>query len=80
MFDLYQTLKGMRDLLLTIFVVLLAATYLQCVLSHGVQPLSRIAIQRAEFALHDEAFVKVSPSLLGLGVSFIQLAHLILGI
>lgn len=57
----------MRDLLLTIFVVLLAATYLQCVLSHGVQPLSRIAIQRAEFALHDEAFVKVSPSLLGLG-------------
>lgn len=68
--DLIQILEGMRGLLLTAFVVFLAATHLQCAVSHGDQPLSKIAIHKAAVALHVKAFVKVSPSLLGLGVSF----------
>ena len=38
--------------------------------SHRDQPLSRIAIDRAVVAPEDRAFVKASPSILGLGVSF----------
>lgn len=65
----------MKGLLLTVFVVVLAASYLQCGVSHGVQPLSKIAIHKTKVSLHSEASIKVSPSLLG--VSFSQLAHLL---
>ncbi|XP_038721495.1 probable inactive purple acid phosphatase 1 [Tripterygium wilfordii] len=34
---------------------------------HGDQPLSRIAIHKATFALDDHAYVKASPTVLGLG-------------
>ncbi|XP_021756777.1 probable inactive purple acid phosphatase 1 isoform X2 [Chenopodium quinoa] len=57
----------MRGLLLTSYVAILVASILQCAVSHGVQPLSKIAIHKAEVALHDKSFVQVSPSLLGLG-------------
>lgn len=57
----------MRGLLLTACVVFLAVTHLQRAVAHGDQPLSKIAIHKTAVALHEEAFVKVSPSLLGLG-------------
>lgn len=37
--------------------------------SHGVQPLSRIDILRTVMALHESAYIKASPSVLGLTVS-----------
>ena len=43
---------------------------LEGVTSHGDQPLSRIAIHKAVFALNDLAYIKASPPILGLKVSF----------
>ncbi|KAL2905411.1 putative inactive purple acid phosphatase 1 [Bienertia sinuspersici] len=57
----------MRSLLFTVVLVFLAAMYLQCTVSHGDQPLSKIAIYKSTVAFHDESYVKVSPSLLGFG-------------
>lgn len=37
--------------------------------SHDVQPLSRIDILRTVMALHESAYIKASPSVLGLTVS-----------
>lgn len=53
--------------LFTLWAVLWVATNLQGTSSSGHQPLSKIAIHQAEIALDDKAYVKVSPSLLGLG-------------
>lgn len=51
--------------------ILAVLAILQVATSHGDQPLSRIAIHRATFAVDERAYVTVSPSLLGLNVSFI---------
>lgn len=53
--------------LFTLWAVLWVATNLQGTSSSGHQPLSKIAIHQAEIALDDKAYIKVSPSLLGLG-------------
>lgn len=50
--------------------ILLVLLTLQEVRSHGDQPFSKIAIHKAMFALHDSAFVKASPTVLGIKVSF----------
>lgn len=50
---------------LNLLVVLWAAASLGEVTSHGVQPLSRIAIEKAVIALDNKAYVKASPSILG---------------
>jgi len=63
--------------LFTLWAVLWVATNLQGTSSSGHQPLSKIAIHQAEIGLDDKAYVKVSPSLLGLGVNVNNLAHLI---
>lgn len=56
---------------LAILLVLLAT--LQETRSHGEQPLSKIDVHKAVFALHDLAYVKASPSILGITVCFIDL-------
>lgn len=43
---------------------------IQGVTSHGDHPLSRIAIHKAVSAVDNNAYIKVSPSVLGLNVSF----------
>ncbi|CAL0318194.1 unnamed protein product [Lupinus luteus] len=45
---------------------LLLCSVLQMVLSHGVQPLSRVALHKAMFSLLDLAHIQASPSLLGI--------------
>nr|GME18307.1 probable inactive purple acid phosphatase 1 [Ipomoea batatas] len=45
--------------------ILLALLCLEGVTSHGVQPLARIAVHDAVVALEAQAFIKVTPSLLG---------------
>ncbi|KAE9605581.1 putative phosphodiesterase I [Lupinus albus] len=49
---------------------LLLCSVLQMVWSHGVQPLSRVALHKAKFSLLDLAHIQASPSLLGIQVSF----------
>ncbi|KAK8317184.1 hypothetical protein V6Z12_A13G093500 [Gossypium hirsutum] len=56
----------MRELGLILLSVLLIFATLEVVASHGDQPLSTIAAQKAIFALHHQAYIKVSPTLLGL--------------
>ncbi|KAJ0096144.1 hypothetical protein Patl1_16680 [Pistacia atlantica] len=60
-----QIFGGMRELRFIFLGVLLVLATLQVASSHGDQPLSRIAIQKATFALNDLAYVKASPSILG---------------
>ncbi|KAL0420865.1 UNVERIFIED_CONTAM: putative inactive purple acid phosphatase 1 [Sesamum latifolium] len=50
---------------LNLLVVLWAVVSLEEVKSHGVQPLSLIAIEQAVIALDNNAYIKASPSLLG---------------
>ncbi|KAL0315067.1 UNVERIFIED_CONTAM: putative inactive purple acid phosphatase 1 [Sesamum calycinum] len=50
---------------LNLLVVLWAVVSLEEVTSHGVQPLSLIAIEKAVIALDNNAYIKASPSLLG---------------
>lgn len=54
-----------------IFCVVLA-TLVYVVTSHGVQPLSRIAIHETTIAVDEDAYVKVSPTVLGLNVNLIS--------
>ncbi|PPE01404.1 hypothetical protein GOBAR_DD01585 [Gossypium barbadense] len=56
----------MRELGLILLSVLLIFATLEVVASHGDQPLSTITVQKATFALHYQAYIKVSPTLLGL--------------
>ena len=60
---------GMKDCcgLISLAVV---ASLLGFVVGGGEQPLSKISIHRATLAIHDEAYVKVSPTILGLKVFF----------
>ncbi|KAK8659321.1 hypothetical protein V6N13_029527 [Hibiscus sabdariffa] len=57
---------GMRGLGLISWTILLVLGLLHRVSSHGVQPLSRIAIHETTFALDNRAYVKASPTVLGL--------------
>lgn len=52
---------------LAILLVLVTLKEVRC---HGDQPLSKIAIHKAVFALHDHAYVKATPTVLGLKVTF----------
>ncbi|KAK6133947.1 hypothetical protein DH2020_032305 [Rehmannia glutinosa] len=54
---------------LNLLVVLWALVSLEEVTSHGVQPLSTIAIEKAIIALDNKAYIKASPSVLGVNVS-----------
>lgn len=47
---------------------------LQGVASHGDHPLSRIAIHKAVAAVDNNAYIKASPSVLGLTVSFYSMS------
>ncbi|KAJ8774627.1 hypothetical protein K2173_017073 [Erythroxylum novogranatense] len=49
-----------------IFAIVLVVATLRDASSHGVQPLSKIAVHRTIFALNDKAYVKASPTILGL--------------
>ncbi|KAL5759365.1 hypothetical protein ACOSP7_017889 [Xanthoceras sorbifolium] len=57
---------GMREMRLIFLGILSVLVSLQVATSHGDQPLSRIAIHKATFALNEHASVKASPSILGL--------------
>ncbi|XP_062111438.1 probable inactive purple acid phosphatase 1 [Humulus lupulus] len=46
-------------------IVLFTIVTLKVVSSHGDQPLSKVAIHQTVFALHDEAYIKASRSVLG---------------
>lgn len=59
----------MKDMKVMRFLILLGLIIIQEATSHGEQPLSRIAIHEATFALHDLAYIKASPTVLGLRVS-----------
>ncbi|KAL5553634.1 hypothetical protein UlMin_041035, partial [Ulmus minor] len=56
----------MKNFKMKLLVILLALATLQEVRSHGDQPLSKVAIHKTEFALRDNAYVKASPTVLGL--------------
>lgn len=62
----------MREQKLKLAVLLVIATF-QRMKSDENQPLSKIAIHKAVFAIHDLAYIRASPTILGLGVTFIQL-------
>lgn len=73
----------MRGLGLVFFAFcLVLATLLQVTTSHGEQPLLRIVVQNTQLHLSENAYVKASPSILGLKVgfcstgSFIQLPYM----
>lgn len=51
-------------------VVLWALVSLEEATANGVQPLSRIAIEKAVISFDKNAYVKASPSVLGVNVSF----------
>jgi hypothetical protein len=55
-------MRGGARLALCLLLLGLAAC---CVAGHGVHPLSRIAVDRARFALDASAAVRASPKLLG---------------
>ncbi|WRX16305.1 Calcineurin-like phosphoesterase domain [Theobroma cacao] len=57
---------GMTGLRLIFWTILLVLAILQNANSHGVQPLSRIGVHKATFALDNRAYVKASPDVLGL--------------
>ncbi|KAE8724600.1 hypothetical protein F3Y22_tig00010263pilonHSYRG00164 [Hibiscus syriacus] len=56
----------MRGLRLIFWTILLVLAIFHGASSHGVQPLSRIAIHETTFALDNRAYVKASPIVLGL--------------
>ncbi|PQP92660.1 putative inactive purple acid phosphatase 1 isoform X2 [Prunus yedoensis var. nudiflora] len=56
----------MRKLRFFFLAITAVLATLQEVRSHGDQPLSNIAVHKAVFALHDHAYVKASPTILGL--------------
>ena len=60
----------MRELRLIFLSILLILATLEEAASHGDQPLSTIAVQKATFALNHQAYIKVSPTVLGFKVSF----------
>ncbi|GER43805.1 purple acid phosphatase 27 [Striga asiatica] len=65
MFDFrYSAMKDFLKLL----VVLWATVSLEEVISHGIQPLSTIAIQNAVIDLDSKAYIKASPSVLGVNL------------
>lgn len=70
LFIRFRSLGGMRGLNSISLAILFLLTTLQEAWSHGDQPLSKIAIHKASFALQDHAYVKASPTVLGFKVSF----------
>ncbi|KAK8667852.1 hypothetical protein V6N13_105332 [Hibiscus sabdariffa] len=56
----------MRELGLILLSIVLILATLEVVTSHGDQPLSTIAVQKATFSLNHQAYIKVSPTVLGL--------------
>ncbi|KAF5752049.1 inactive purple acid phosphatase 1-like [Tripterygium wilfordii] len=62
-----EILGGMKHPKATFLAVLFFLAILGKTSCHGDQPLSRIAIHKATFALDDHAYVKASPTVLGLG-------------
>ncbi|EOY01692.1 Purple acid phosphatases superfamily protein isoform 2 [Theobroma cacao] len=58
--------SGMRELRLIFLPSLLILATLEEAASHGDQPLSKIAVQKATFSLNHQAYIKVSPTVLGL--------------
>ncbi|PPD68390.1 hypothetical protein GOBAR_DD34729 [Gossypium barbadense] len=56
----------MRGLRMIMWTILLVLAILHRASSHGIQPLSRIAIHKATLALDNLAYVKASPTVLGL--------------
>ncbi|XP_007045860.2 PREDICTED: probable inactive purple acid phosphatase 1 isoform X1 [Theobroma cacao] len=58
--------SGMRELRLIFLPILLILATLEEAASHGDQPLSKIAVQKATFSLNHQAYIKVSPTVLGL--------------
>lgn len=65
-----MVVTGMRELKLKLVILLVLGIFGQG-RSHGEQPLSRISIHNAIFALHDLAYVEASPTVLGLRVNFV---------
>ena len=59
----------MRGLILLSLAIFLVLTTLQEAWSHGDQPLSKIAFHKATVDLNHDAYVKASPTVLGLKVS-----------
>ena len=59
----------MRGLILLSLAIFLVLTTLQEAWSHGDQPLSKIAIHKATLDLNRDAYIKASPTVLGLKVS-----------
>ncbi|MBA0862647.1 hypothetical protein Goshw_011120 [Gossypium schwendimanii] len=64
--DRFQMFVGMRGLRMIMWTILLVLAILHRASSHGIQPLSRIAIHKATLALDNLAYVKASPTVLGL--------------
>ncbi|KAJ6720866.1 PURPLE ACID PHOSPHATASE-RELATED [Salix viminalis] len=56
----------MRGLELVFFAILLVLATLQVAISHGEQPLSRIAVHNTRLRLSENADIRASPSILGL--------------
>ncbi|KAK9276044.1 hypothetical protein L1049_005575 [Liquidambar formosana] len=67
-----KVLGRMRASGLIFLAILCALASFGEVRSHGDQPLSKIAIHKATVSLHDGAYVKASPPILGLGGQNIQ--------
>jgi hypothetical protein len=70
LFIRFRILGGMRRLNSISLAILFVLTTLHEAWSHGDQPLSKIAVHKASLALQDHAYVKTSPTILGLKVSF----------
>ncbi|CAA3027902.1 probable inactive purple acid phosphatase 1 isoform X1 [Olea europaea var. sylvestris] len=57
---------GAMRVFMALLMVFWALVSLEGVISHGVQPLSRIAIHKTVFAIDNDAYIKASPSILGI--------------
>lgn len=62
-------IRAMKSVFLTLLVTLLGLVSLESVKSHGIQPLSLIAIDKVVIAIDDKAYIRASPVVLGLNVS-----------
>ena len=60
----------MRVFGLSLLAILWVLAWIEPVLSHGDQPLAKIAIHNTKFSLHDQAHVNAFPTVLGLEVRF----------